>query len=70
MSKTYVFGDEAEAELEKLAQRSHLSRTSVIRVALANLNKELDLVERNGTIIHREADGTERLWHPTLEPAD
>jgi hypothetical protein len=35
---------------------------------LSVMEELLDVVEQKGTIVIRDADGKERLWHPFLEP--
>ena len=69
MATKFVFPTEAEAALEKLAQRCGHSREDTIRRALDNLETELGVVEAQGKIVHRAADGSEQFWHPLLGPA-
>ena len=70
MRKSFVFSDDAVDRLQKLRQRCKLAEDKdAVRLALTVMEDLLDVVEQNGTITIRDADGNERLWHPLLEPA-
>ena len=71
MTKSFVFSDEAADRLQKVRERCKLATDSnAIRLALTVVEELLDVVEQKGTIVIRDADGNERIWHPLLEPAD
>ena len=69
MAKSFRFTGEAADRLSLITRACGLKKDSdAIRLALANLEEHLRVVSQGGSIVLRDADGTEHLWHPTMKP--